>query len=347
MKDDDTSFASDGISAAEFTGYLDTGCYIFNAVLSGSIYGGVPNNKITALAGEHSTGKTFLVLGVVKNFLDVNKNGIVVYFDTEAAVTKEMLIERGIDTKRVIKSEQVTIEGFRTKAVNILDSYMQMPEEDRYPLLMVLDSLGQLSSIKEINDMSKGEDKRDMTKAQLIKGAFRVLTLKCARAKVPFLVTNHIYAVPGAYIPTKEMSGGSGLKYVASTIVFLSKKKERDKDNNIVGNIIKIKMEKNRLSKENSVVEAKLSYDKGLDLYYGLLDLAQKQNLVKKVSNKYEFPDGSKAFEKNIYDEPEKYFTADLLKQLDEAAKREFSYGQDNEQSFVHDQVEQERDKVA
>lgn len=327
IKDEDTSIAADGQGSAEFSGCIDTGSYILNAVLSGSIYGGVPNNKITAFAGESATGKTFFVLGIVKSFLDAHPDAGVMYYDTEAAVTRQMMEERGIDTKRVIVAEMDTIQRFRTHALKTLD-YYEKSGKDRPPFLMVLDSLGLLSTTKEMEDTAEGKETRDMTKAQVIKAAFRVLTLKLAKVKVPLLVTNHVYAAVGSYVPTNEISGGSGLKYAASTIAMLSKKKDKDNNNDIVGNIIKVKMHKSRLSKENGQVEVRLSYDKGLDRYYGLLDLAEKYDIIKKVSTRYELPDGSKVFGKEINTNPEKYFTPEVLKALDECAKKEYSYGQ-------------------
>ena len=91
IKDEDTSIAADGQSSGEYSGTVDTGSYVLNAVLSGSIYGGVPNNKVTAFAGESSTGKTFFALGVISQFLEDNPTGGVMYYETEAAVTREML----------------------------------------------------------------------------------------------------------------------------------------------------------------------------------------------------------------------------------------------------------------
>lgn len=331
IKDEDTKIIADGQGSAEFTGCIDTGSFILNAVLSGSIHGGVPNNKITAFAGESATGKTFFVLGIVKSFLDSHPEAGVMYYDTEAAVTKHMMEERGIDTRRVIVAEMDTIQRFRTHAIKTLDFY-EKSGKDRPPFMMVLDSLGLLSTTKEMEDTAEGKETRDMTKAQVIKAAFRVLTLKLAKVKVPLLVTNHVYAAVGAYVPTNEISGGSGLKYAASTIAMLSKKKDKDSNNDVVGNIIKVKMHKSRLSKENGQVEVRLSYDKGLDRYYGLLELAEKYDIIKKVSTRYELPDGSKVFGKEINTNPEKYFTEDVLKRLDECAKKEYSYGQGYEE---------------
>ena len=325
LNDENTSIAEDGLASAEYSGNIDTGSYILNAALSGSIHGGVPNNKITAFAGESATGKTFFVMGVVKRFLDDNADGAVFYFDTEAAVTKEMMTQRGIDTKRVIISEPDTIQKFRHTALQILDNYNET-KGDKPPMMMVLDSLGQLSTTKEVEDTHAGSETRDMTKAATLKATFRVLNLKLAKANVPMLVTNHVYEVVGSYIPTKEMAGGSGLKYTASQICYLSKKKEKD-GKEVVGNIIKVKMMKSRLTKENKEVQVLLTYDKGLDRYYGLLELAEKYEIVKKVANRYEMPDGTKVYAKSILSDPTKYFTDELLARIDEAAALEFTYG--------------------
>ena len=327
IKDEDTSIAADGNGSAEFGGFIDTGSYILNAVLSGSIYGGVPDNKVTAFAGESATGKTYFVMGVVKSFLDKHPTAGVVYYDTEAAVTKQMMEERGIDTTRVIISEPDTIQKFKTHALKMIDAYDKQPVDKRPPMMFVLDSLGMLSTSKEMEDSLEGKDTRDMTKAQIIKAAFRVLTLKLAKVKIPMLVTNHVYELVGSYVPQKELGGGTGLKYAASTIAMLTKKKEKDSTGEVVGNIIKVRMYKSRLSKEHSLAEVLLTYDKGLDRYYGLIDLAEKYKIFNKVSTRYEMPDGSKVFGKNILENPEKYFTEDVLKRLEEAAKQEYSYG--------------------
>jgi len=342
LNDENTNVAIDGMGSSEFSGTIDTGSYIFNAVLSGSIFGGAPNNKVLALAGESATGKTFFALGIVKRFLDDNPTGACFYFDTEAAVTKDMMESRGIDPSRVIISEQETIQKFRHTAIQILDNYAQTPEKERPPMMMVLDSLGQLSTTKEVEDTASGAETRDMTKAQLIKATFRVLNLKLAKVNVPLIVTNHVYDVIGSYVPMKEMGGGSGLKYTASQIVFLSKKKDKD-GKDVVGNIIRCRMIKSRFTKENKDVEVKLRYDTGLDRYYGLLDLAEKYDIIKKVSTRYELPDGRKVFGKAINENPEEYFTDEILQQLEKAAQKEFLYGKgDDEMPAMMDTVEEE-----
>ena len=329
VKEIDNEYAglvSDGVAAGDTAAYIDTGSYIFNALVSGSIYGGIPSNKITALAGESSTGKTFYCLGIVKHFLDMDPDAGVIYFESESAISRDMIESRNIDSKRMVIVPVTTVQEFRQQAIKIIDKYLQMPEESRQPMMFVLDSLGMLSTSKEIEDTEAGKETRDMTRAQVVKSIFRVLTLKLGKANVPMIVTNHTYDVVGAYVPTKEMGGGSGLKYAASTIIYLSKKKEKD-GTEIVGNLIKAKTAKSRLSKENKDVTVRLYYDdRGLDRYYGLLELGELGGLWKNVAGRYEI-DGKKVYAKAIYKDPEQYFTPEVMEKLDEIAKEEFSYG--------------------
>ena len=320
------SLVADGVEAGDTDTFIDTGSYIFNALLSGSIYGGLPSNKITAIAGESATGKTFFLMGIVKNFLDANPESGVVYFESESAITKQMVIDRGIDPNRMIIVPVTTVQEFRTQALKVLDRYMQQDVDVRRPMFMCLDSLGMLSTTKEVEDTADGKETRDMTRAQVLKAAFRVLTLKLGKAKVPMVVTNHTYDVVGSMFPTKEMGGGSGLKYAASSIVYLSKKKEKD-GTEVIGNIVHCKNAKSRLTVENKMVDVRLTYNKGLDRYYGLLELAEKYKVFKKVATRYELPDGSKQYGKTILNDPKKYFTKDVMDILEECAKKEFRYG--------------------
>jgi hypothetical protein len=221
-----------------------------------------------------------------------------------------------------------TIQEFRTQAVKILDKYLETKGE-KLPMMFVLDSLGNLSTEKEMADIADGKDTRDMTRAQLIRGAFRVLTLKLGKANVPLIVTNHVYDVVGAYMPTKKMGGGSGLEYAASTIIYLSKKKDKtlDDDDGRTGAVITAHTKKARLTIEDKKIETWLNYANGLDPYYGLLGLAEKYGIFKKVSTRYELPDGSKVFESQIKKTPEKFYTKEVLDLIDEGAKKEFLYG--------------------
>jgi RecA/RadA recombinase len=321
--------AEEGVEAGDVSGFIGTGSYAMNALLSGSIFGGLPQNKVTAFAGEPSVGKTFYALNVCYQFLEDNPNGFVFYFESESAISKSFLSDRGIDTKRIAIVPVATVQEFRTQAVKILDKYLAQ-KDNRPPMLFVLDSLGNLSTDKEMADIADGKDTRDMTRAQLVRGAFRVLTLKLGKAKVPLIVTNHVYDVVGSYVPVKKMGGGSGLEYAASTIIFLGKKKDKEKDGSISGAIITANLKKSRMTIENKKVETRLNYSHGLDPYYGLLDLAIKFGVFKKVSTRIELPDGSKAFESQIENDPVKYFTPEILMKIDEFCQAEFMYGKTN-----------------
>ena len=312
------SLVADGMTAGDVDGFIDTGSYTLNALLSGSIYGGLPSNKITAIAGEAATGKTFFALGIVKHFLDKNKDAGVIYFESESALTKDLVESRGIDSKRMVVVPVATVQEFRHQSIKVIDKYLEQAEDKRKPLMFVLDSLGMLSTTKEMEDTAEGKETRDMTRSQIVKAAFRVLTLKLGKAKVPMIMTNHTYDVIGSMFPQKEMGGGSGLKYAASNIVYLSKRKEKD-GKEIIGNVIHCKNYKSRLTKENAMIDVRLTYDKGLDQHYGLLGTAIKHGVFKSVSTRVELFDGSKQYVKTINNGPTKFYTKEVLDKIDEA----------------------------
>ncbi len=327
VKEIDNEYATivaDGVAAGDTGSFIDTGSYIFNGLVSGSINKGVPGNKITAIAGESSTGKTFFCLGIVRHFLESNPDGGVIYFESESALSKEMIESRNIDSKRMIIVPVTTVQEFRTQAIKILDTYMK--DKNQPPMMMVLDSLGMLSTSKEMEDSEAGKETRDMTRAQVVKSIFRVLTLKLGKANVPLIVTNHTYDVVGAYMPTKEMGGGSGLKYAATNIIYLSKSKEKD-GKEVIGNIIKAKLAKSRLAKENAQVAIRLYYDeRGLDRYYGLIELGEKYGVFERKGNRIVVGDSS-VYPSAMLKDPHKYFSPEILQALDECAQKEFSYG--------------------
>ena len=317
--------AEEGL-VSDVRSFIDTGSYCFNSLLSGSLYGGLPDNKITALAGESATGKTFFALGIVHKFLSDNPDAVVLYFDTEHAITSDMVRERGIDPKRIAILPVGTVEEFRHQAISVVDKYREQKESEKKPMLIVLDSLGMLSTQKEMADTADGKTTRDMTRAQIVKSTFRTLTLKLGQAGVPMLMTNHTYDVVGSMFPTKEMGGGSGLKYAASTIIYLSKKKVKE-GTDVVGNIVHCKLYKSRLTKENSMVDVLLRYDEGLHPYYGLVDLALECEVFEKLGTRVQVADGSKVYEKAIYKDPEKYFTPDVMEKIEKYVAGKFKYG--------------------
>ena len=308
-------------------GFIGTGSYILNAQLSGSIYGGIPNNRVTAIAGEQATGKTFYAIGIASTFLTDHPDGAVFYFDSEAAATPDLFRDRGLDPARVWHFPIDTIEEFRTQMIRILDNLLKTPEKDRKPLLIILDSLGMLASQKELQDAMDDKQVRDMTKSQTIKSVFRIITSKLGKLKIPMIVTNHTYKTMNPYGDPTDMGGGSGLKYAASTIITLTKSKEKDSSKEVIGNIIKVKTYKSRLTKENTQIATRLFFDsRGLDEYYGLLELGEKYGVFERRGNRVVVGE-STAFPSVVLASPEKYFTEEIMAKLEEAAKQEFAYG--------------------
>jgi len=317
--------AEEGL-VSDVRSFINTGSYCFNALLSGSLYGGLPDNKITALAGESATGKTFFALGIVHKFLSDNPNANVLYFDTEYAITSDMVRERGIDPKRIAIIPVGTVEEFRHQVLSVVNSYGEQKKSEKKPLLIVLDSLGMLSTLKEVTDTADGKTTRDMTRAQIVKSTFRTLTLKLGQVGIPMILTNHTYDVIGSMFPQKEMGGGSGLKYAASTIIYLSKKKVKE-GTDVIGNIVHCKLYKSRITKENSMVDVMLNYDTGLHPYYGLVDLAVENEIFEKLGTRIQVADGTKVYEKQIYRDPEKYFTEEVMNKIEACVGKKFKYG--------------------
>lgn len=326
MDDPFTIFANDDSTAIGSVNYIDTGSYILNAAFSTSLWGGVPDNSVTAFAGEESVGKSYYALGILKQFLSKDERAGGILYETEGA-PKQVIRSRGIDGARVIISQPDTIQKFAFKALNTLDKYEQIEESERPPLMMILDSLGGLSTTKELEDTLSGKEVKDMTRQQAAKAAFRQITLKLEKVHVPMIITNHVHVDITKYGAPKVVSGGSGLKYAASTIAMLTASKEKNEDKDVIGSIITVKFPKNRYAKQYTEVETRLLFDKGLDRYYGLIDLAVKYDIIKKAPKGYTMPDGTAVSTKELDREPEKYYTKDILERLEEAAKKEFAYG--------------------
>lgn len=326
-------------------GFIDTGCYILNALISGSMYGGFPGNHITALAGAPSTGKTYFALTAVKRFLDKNPDGYVLYVETEGAVYKEMLEEWEIDTERCIIVPLNTVEELKHQLSNFIASYRE--EGNAVPCFVVLDSAGMLSTTKEVTDALEGKQARDMTRAQLLRGAMRILTYPLRQAKVPFLFTNHTYDVPGAYVPTKNMAGGDGLVYAASVVLELDNRRLKEghkdiatkeftakdavgavdkKSKDVVANVVKVKLKKGRFTRDGKELEVYLDHRRGLLPYYGLVEFGLAHGVLKKEGNYVHFPSGAKGFVSAINTNPEEYFTDDVMAKLEEACIREFTF---------------------
>lgn len=321
------AIADDGIAAGDIEGFYDTGSYTLNALLSGSIYGGLPDSKCTGVAAESGVGKTFFALGALNQFLQDEPEGLGLIFESESAISKKMLQDRGIDTTRVGVVPCTTLQEFRTSVLKVIDNYEKQKEKDRKPLFFILDSLGMLATEKEVEDALEGKNVRDMTRSSTVRSVFRVITLRLGRARIPFFITNHVYANVTAMYGGNEVSGGGGFKYACSTIITMTKAQDKDGDE-IKGSIVTCTAYKSRLTREKLKIKTRILHKGGLDRYYGLLPLAEEIGLVKKISNKFEFVDtGDKAFEKAINNNGEKWWTPERLAKIEEHVQTKFKYG--------------------
>lgn len=215
---------------AKIDEWIPTGSYVLNAAISGSLFGGVPNRRSMGLSGATGSGKTYLALSVCRNAQKMGYD--IIYFDSEGAIDKDFVSRLGVDTSRIRLQPVNTIEQVNHILSQLTKNYEEMISKDEVPpkIMIVLDSLGNLSSDKEAGDSESGSDKRDMTKQQSIRKLFRVNGMRLAKFGIPFIVTTHTYDTIGSYFPAEEMSGGGGLKFNASIIFMLTKKKLLDND---------------------------------------------------------------------------------------------------------------------
>lgn len=327
------------------TGFIDSGCYALNALISGSIWGGFPDNRIVGLAGDPATGKSYLSYGIIREFLDNHENGRVILFDSEIAIDKDDLAERGIDIKRLTILYPETLEQFRTQSSQILDGFSKFKPADKFPLMFVLDSLSNLASNKEVSDAQEDKQTADMTRAKVIRSIFRILAAKCGKNRIPLIVTNHTYENIMNMYAGKEVAGGGGLKYGASTIVMLSKAKDQDADKDVIGLTITAKTYKSRFTKPEKKVKLNLSFDHGLSKFHGLLEIAEDYGIFPKEGNKYVIGE-NKFFGKSIMKDPERFFTDEVLLKIDEACKKEFKFGGGDDQQ-VDDEDEENEEELA
>jgi RecA/RadA recombinase len=215
---------------AKIDEWIPTGSYILNAAMSGSLFGGMPNRRSLMFAGQEGTAKTYLALSVVRNAQTMGYFPI--YYDSEGSIDIDFVKRLGIDTSKFRIENVNTVEEFATLTAKLNETVVDIRKSGKTPpkIMVVLDSLGNLSSIKEKADTTSGDNKRDMTKQQAIRRVFRVVGNDFAKNGIPFIVCNHVYSAIGSYIPGDVVSGGGGGKYNTSIIFVLTKSKLTDKD---------------------------------------------------------------------------------------------------------------------
>ena len=251
--------------------WISTGNYTLNAALSGDIYKGIPNNRITCFAGESGTGKTFVLLNACR---EAQLKGYHVYFfDSENAVDQETLINFDIDLDKITMIPVATIQEFRHQISAVVEKVREHKRSGKaYPkLFFALDSASQLASDKEVKDAISGSEKADMTRPKLIRSVFRILTIPLAEIKAPLVFTNHTYAGTDLF-STVNISGGGGILYSASMIALFAKAQLKNKAKEKVGIVLNAKAHKNRFVKPDKRIKIHIHYTKGMNPYIGLQD---------------------------------------------------------------------------
>jgi len=268
--------------------YIDTGIYILNALISKSIKkGGVPKNRITIFAGPPQTGKSYIALNIARN---AQREGYsIFYIDTEFAIENTDFDMFGIDIEnenrfKLIRSNKV--ENLKIAVVQILDALKEQKDKgvDVSKTLFILDSIGQLASTKEVEDALEGKHKQDMSRAKAIKSLFRVITSDLGYLNIPLIATNHIYMTQDLF-PQEKQSGGEGINYSASVIIYLTiaKLEDKEKDDLSLGSsgvVVTAKSRKNRLAKPKKV-KFEIDHTKGCNPYKGLEFFCTPENFEK------------------------------------------------------------------
>jgi RecA/RadA recombinase len=252
---------------SKITEWIDTGNYHLNAVFSGDLFGGIPNNRTICLAGESGTGKTFLMLNMVRELQ--LKGYYVIYYDTEGAVDVDNIKNFGVDPDKFDHQPLSDLAKFRTSITTLCKKLMEAKEKGyKTPKIAVcLDSLGMLATTKEIEDAQSGNTAADMTRAKMVRSLFRIITSDLTGLGIPFLFTNHTYASTGMF-PTINLSGGGGLVYSASVILALSKAQIKEGAVQ-TGIIVSVKTLKNRFGKPIPI-KFHIRWDKGMNRFIGM-----------------------------------------------------------------------------
>lgn len=252
---------------SEVTEWIDTGNYHLNACVSGSLFGGWPNNRSCSIAGPSGTGKTYLILNSVKRAIDMGYN--VIFYDSEAAVDKSLMVKFGIDVSKVNYQPINTVQEFRTSVTSITGRMQEVKRAGgKTPkIMMILDSAGNLATAKEIEDARSGSEKSDMTRSKVLKSIFRIIMTPMADLKIPFLFTNHTYQTQD-FISRQVAGGGTGPEYAASIVLFLNKAQLKEGGEK-AGIIVTAKPNKNRFAKPHPI-KFHLHFSEGMNRYVGL-----------------------------------------------------------------------------
>lgn len=286
--------------------WISTGNYLLNAQISGYHDRGMPSGRVWMLAGIASCGKTFLMLETVKHAMEMGY--YFVLYDSEMANNmKDELKKRGINTEHMLYVPIDTVENLTTSVLNLLE---ELAPTDK--VIIGIDSIGNLSTSKELNDALEGDETADMTRARKLKAFFRVVTIKAGIKNVPMIPINHVYSQIGGFGGT-VVGGGSGGMYNASIINEFTKAQEKDSaGKETIGACITSTVTKCRTAKEKTKVKFNIDFEDGLTLYSGLFGFCEDKKLFAKDKQSYKFAGAAKDIELSMIKTGESFSKAKM-----------------------------------
>lgn len=327
-------------SLSTVSDWVDTGCMALNAIISGSLYGGIPVGRITGFAGPQACGKTMMVNKIMAN---AQKKGMhVVYFDTENALDKETAENLGCDSSKIKHCPIEIIEDCRNQMVKFLKTVVENGLQGK--VIIAIDSLGNLISSREAKIIEDGKDSADMgARAVSLKSMLRAITHAAAKANCPIVFTNHTYDNPGALYPTlvKSQSGGSGPLYMSSVLVQMATKQERvgksDNKNasddvtplskDVNGLTMRALTTKNRFIPPFLECQMYLNFKSGISKYSGLLEMAEGYGIINRQGHRYALGDEVLGFYKDWKDDDAVW--AKILPNLEDKLKLELKFNKE------------------
>ena len=270
---------------------------IINLALSGKFFNGGITRGLTVIAGASRSFKTNLGLVCLKAYMDAHEDAVGFLYDSEFSFTPEYLGSFGIDQSRVFITPITDIDKLKNDIINQVDSFAK---DDK--VFILIDSVGNLASLKELTDAQDGKSTMDMSRAKMLKSLFRMITPRVNLKNVPLFVVNHVYETQELYSKT-IISGGTGVLLSANTALIMSRRKNQNKDE--AGFEFVIKSEKSRFIKEGIKFPLTIPEGGQIKKYSGLFDLGLETGFIMKEGIQYmvpELPEFKKQFRKNIED---------------------------------------------
>lgn len=335
--------------------YIDTGSMALNAIVSGSLFKGIPKGRITGLVGPSGCGKTLILNKIIANAQKKDPDVWAVVWDSENAFEPAMSKNVGADPARIKHNPVETVEDCRNQIVAFLDKVIA-DKSLHGKFIIGIDSLGNLASAKEVNDATKGKDAADMgLRAKTIKSMMRLLTYKCAKSNTTLVFTNHIYADPAQMFPSlvKTQSGGSGPLYLASLLIQLGLKQEKAEGNEdendsmlpIANRVKGVSMRaltvKNRFVPPFLETDLYLNFKTGLYKYTGLQEMAVAFGTVIQNGSTYALADGTKlGYYKSWKNDDEVW--AKIIPHLDKVLQEKLAFSNETVTSPETDDTDKE-----